>query len=66
MASFCIRSLPYLVLMICYLMFYMELIEKKKFQQSDDTFLDSLSLINYTILHYGDHKCVLNVLKDGL
>jgi len=47
-------------------MFYMERIEKKKVQQSDDTFPESLSRINYAILHYGDHKLVSNILKGEL
>ena len=44
----------------------MERVEKRQFQQSDNTFLDSLSRINYAILHYGDHKLVSKLIKTEL
>ena len=47
-------------------MVYMERVEKKKRQQSDNAFLDSLSRINYAILHYGDQRLVSKIIKDEL
>jgi len=40
--------------------------ESSNSENTDNTFPDSLSRINYAILHYGDHKFVSKVIKGEL